>query len=370
MGYRRRQTNIGTRPSRRKWAMRGRAVGDFSSALVFSIAQNTISFGVWCCRRVGSGFSTICRRTKQKESSGPKGRQVVSLRNSSMFKPIDRKEMEKVTFGDIVGLYEAKNQIKQRVILPIEHKKKAELLKIKKGGGVLLIGPPGNGKTMLAKGVANMINAPFFHITPGDLISHNPGVSEVRVHEMFMILRSYKLAVLFMDDVEALLPSRKMNTSTIMKRVVAQYLIEMQGFESNVGENTLLIVAATNEPDMIDPAVMRTGRFDERIFVPPPNIKEREMLLRNCMKGVLISDDVDCHRLAAMTRFFSCADLAMGLVESAKRIAFEKSTKLRGNQTVRPVSMADFLAVLRKNPEPSVGVDKLLKYGVDVEKIT
>jgi SpoVK/Ycf46/Vps4 family AAA+-type ATPase len=369
VGKKRSKKRKSSAPSERKWSERGRATGDFISAFIISIIQNTIGFFIWFIKGIISGISAIFKRVKKAKESNNKEEPAAIPEDRSTFKPIDNEELEKITFDNIVGLEEAKLQIRQRIILPIKHKKKAEMLKISKGGGVLLIGPPGNGKTLLAKAVANMVKAAFFHITPGDLVSQSPGVSERHVHDLFAVLRSYKLSVLFMDDVEAMLPSRKKNTSTIMKRIVSQYLIEMQGLQSHVDDNTLLVIAATNEPEMIDPAVMRTGRFDERIFVNLPGIKERDILLRNSMEGILASDDIDFERLASITRLFSCADLTTGLVESAKRAAFDESTKLQGSETVRPVCMEDFLTVLEKSGEPSVGIDKLRGYGVDVDSI-
>jgi len=352
------------RKRKRKWIRRGRAVGDFTSALVFSLVEGTIDFGIWSCKKIGSGISATCKQKKDKAVAKKSCiKQMVVVAKEPMFKPINVRDMENITFDDVVGLEEAKQQIKQRVILPFRHQDKARILKINKGGGVLLIGPLGVGKTMLAKAVANTVKAAFFHIKPSDIIRHSMGVSANRISELFRILRKYKVAVLFMDDVDGLVGSRSTN-SVIMKSIITQYLVEIDGLERKLGDNVLLILAATNKPEVIDKAMKRYGRFDEKIFVGLPSIKARELILKKNLNGVPASDDIDFRRLAEMTELFSGVDLK-GLVDKAKQRAFDRSIRLRGKKTVSQVSVEDFETVLRSFG-PSINESDLSKYSVKI----
>ncbi len=343
--------------SRRKWARRGRAVGDFATSLLFSVSEGIVDFGIYCSKRTASGISAM-RRRKAAAQSNARGK---VLKEEPMFRSVDKREVENVTFDDVVGLEKAKRQIMQRVILPLRHRDKARILKIAKGGGMLLIGPPGNGKTMLAKAVANEVNAVFFHIKPSDIIRHSMGVSANRISELFRILRRYRLAVLFMDDVDGLIRSRS-SSSVIMNSIITQYLVETDGLESSSGDNILLIIAATNKPEVIDEATKRYGRFDEQIFIGLPGINARELILRKNMEDVPASEGIDFRHLAERARLFSGADLK-GLVDKAKQRTFDRSIRLKGRNTVSAVSMEDFEVALG-NFGPSVSRSELQKYGV------
>ncbi len=345
--------------SRRKWARRGRAVADFTMAVLFTTAAHIADFIIWSCKGI---YLSISAMRKQKKQKSVVKNHVTVVEKEAMFKPVSKRDMEDITFDDVVGLEEVKRQIMQRVILPLKHKDKAKILKVVTGGGILLYGPPGNGKTMLGKAVANKLNAVFFHIKPSDIIRQGVGVSETRISELFMIVRRHKLSVLFMDDVEGVLPSRSKNRSTIMRRVINQYLIETDGLESRIGDNMLLMLGATNEPSMMDPAIRRSGRFDERIYVGLPDVKDRELILIKNMDGVPASEDLDFRQLAETTELFSGADLK-GFVDKAKQRTFDRSIHLKGKKTVSAVSMEDFETVL-ETFGPSVSKSDLRKYEV------
>jgi len=318
--------------NKRKWAKKGRAVADFGSAMLFTAAEHIVDFGIRSARRTYSGISGSKRRSSKTVD--------LSKDKHIIFSPVPKDKLEKVFFRDVIGLEEAEDQLKQRLILPFEHQEKAKILKIAKGGGVLLHGPPGNGKTTLVKALANEIKAPLFHVTPKDIIRSAMGTSANLVSELFRILKGYKVAILFLDDVDGLIKSRSTN-SVIMGSIISQFLIETDGLETNFGDNVLLMLAATNKIKIIDGAMKRCGRFDERIFVGPPNPRARELILRKNMDQVPGLDNIDFSRLAGMTEGFSGADLK-GLVNKAKQRAFRRSVALKGKFTISKVLMNDF----------------------------
>ncbi|MDP2910624.1 MAG: AAA family ATPase [bacterium] len=330
--------------SKRKWAKKGRAIADFGSAMLFTTAENIVDFGIRNVRRTYTGIFSLKRKSSKTVD--------LSKNKSIIFSPVSKDRLEKVFFKDVIGLEDAKDQLRERLILPLEHQEKAKILKIAKGGGVLLHGPHGNGKTTLVKALANEIEAPLFHITPKDIIRSAMGVSANLVSELFRILKGYKVAILFLDDVDGLIKSRSTN-SAIMGSIISQFLIETDGLETNFGDNVLLILAATNRIKIIDEAMKRCGRFDERIFVGPPDLRARELILRKNMDQVPSLDDIDFSQLACTTEGFSGADLK-GLVNKAKQRAFRRSIALQGKYTISEVLMSDFetaLSELRSKPE-------------------
>ncbi len=207
------------------------------------------------------------------------------------------------------------------MILPVLHPQKARHYGVRTGGGLLLYGPPGTGKTMLAKAVATEVDAAFYHVRPSDIMSGQVGQAEANIDRLFRTLRRETRAVLFIDEVEALVPSRRRNGSTIMQRVISQILGEVDGLAEAPDGHVLLLIGATNEPDMIDLAMMRPGRFDAKVLVALPNQPARRQILKACLRGRLVSPGVDLEVLAARTEGLSGADLRH-LAESAADAPF------------------------------------------------
>src|SRR5262245_15584014 len=180
-------------------------------------------------------------------------------------------EKPKLRFDDIAGLDDVKELIRIKMILPFTFPDKAKKYKVKTGGGVLLYGPPGTGKTMIAKAVAGELDATFFAIAPSEILNKWVGESEKNIRKLFETARSCPKAVVFIDEVEALIPKRRdAEAGNVMARVVPQILAELDGFEAKEGQN-VMFMGATNEPWNIDYAMLRPGRLDEKAYVGLPD---------------------------------------------------------------------------------------------------
>ena len=226
------------------------------------------------------------------------------------------------SFDAIDGMEEAKAAIREMVILPMQAPEKAKALGIKAGGGVLLYGPPGNGKTMFGKAIAHEISAPFFYASGAQIRSKWHGESEQKLSRLLHAAQSRPLAVLFLDEVDGLLPRRTAESSAVDNRLVTQFLSDVGGFKDS--PNTLLILGATNKPWEIDEAVFRTGRFDEKLHIGVPDAAARLGMLKRSFKTAPLAPDVDLPAWAARLENYSGSDV-VGLARKACQIAFRRS---------------------------------------------
>lgn len=233
-------------------------------------------------------------------------------------------ERPKVTFEDVGGMDALKQEIRMKIIHPLEN---ADLYKAygkKIGGGILLYGPPGCGKTFLARATAGQVRANFLSVGLNDILDMWMGQSEKNLHAVFQKARQIKPTVLFFDEVDALGASRSDMRQSTGRHLINQFLAEMDGVEySNDG---VLILAATNAPWHLDPAFRRPGRFDRIIFVPPPDEAGRESILRLKLAGKP-AQDVDYARLAKLTVDFSGADLEAVVDRAVESILEEAMDK-------------------------------------------
>ena len=227
-----------------------------------------------------------------------------------------------VTFDDIVGMEEAKAAIREMVIYPMREPEKAKAMKLKPGGGVILYGPPGTGKTMFGKAIAHEIEAPFFYASGAQLRSKWHGESEQNLSRLLKTAQSKPVAVLFLDEIDGLLPKRTSGSSVVDNRIVTQFLADVGGFKDC--ENTLLILGATNEPWSIDDAVFRTGRFDEKIYIGLPDERACVGLLSKSFEGVPVEDDVDVGARAVRLEGYTGSDI-VGIAAKARKLAFCRS---------------------------------------------
>lgn len=231
-------------------------------------------------------------------------------------------ETPDVSFDDIAGMAEAKATLMEMVVYPMREPEKAKALNLKPGGGVLLYGPPGNGKTMFGKAIAHEINAPFFFASGAQLRSKWHGESEQKLSRLLREAQSRPVAVLFLDEVDGLLPRRTSGSSVVDNRMVTQFLADVGGFRES--DNALLILGATNKPWEIDEAVFRTGRFDEKLYIGLPDEEARRALLERSFAGVVRENDFALGPWAARLANYSGSDIA-GLAKKARQIAFRRS---------------------------------------------
>jgi cell division protease FtsH len=239
---------------------------------------------------------------------------------------------KKVTFKDVAGVDEPKEEL-QEIIEFLREPQKFQKLGGRIPKGVLLMGPPGTGKTLLARAVAGEANVPFFSISGSDFVEMFVGVGASRVRDLFEQGKKNAPCIVFIDEIDAVGRHRGAGLGgghDEREQTLNQLLVEMDGFESNEG---VILVSATNRPDVLDPALLRPGRFDRRIVVNRPDVKGRDGILGVHTRKIPLSDDVDIHILARGTSGFCGADIANLVNEAALNAA-------RYNQ--KTVSMADF----------------------------
>ncbi|HEY5943950.1 MAG TPA: ATP-binding protein [Kofleriaceae bacterium] len=253
-------------------------------------------------------------------------------------------EPTKVTFADVGGLDEIKTQIEKRIILPFQKPALFAKFKKKAGGGILLYGPPGCGKTLLARATAGQCNATFLNVAIEDVLDMYIGESERKLHALFEKARATTPAVLFFDEIEALAGKRQYTREATSSKLVSQFLSEMDGFAKN--NSGVLILAASNVPWAIDSAFRRPGRFDRVLFVPPPDRVARASILKILLTGRPIAADIDHDTLATRTSGFSGADLE-NLVDTAADRAIEESLGKGGEVPIGQMHLVRALAEIK-----------------------
>ena len=232
----------------------------------------------------------------------------------------------RVTFEDVAGVDEAKEDL-QEIVEFLRDPQKFQRLGGRIPRGVLLVGPPGTGKTLLARAIAGEANVPFFTISGSDFVEMFVGVGASRVRDMFEQAKKNAPCIIFVDEIDAVGRHRGAGLgggNDEREQTLNQLLVEMDGFESNEG---IILIAATNRPDVLDPALLRPGRFDRQIVVPNPDVVGREKILKVHARKVPLAPDVDLKTVARGTPGFSGADL-MNLVNEAALLAARRSKRL------------------------------------------
>ncbi|MGH7334572.1 MAG: ATP-dependent zinc metalloprotease FtsH [Candidatus Rokuibacteriota bacterium] len=241
-------------------------------------------------------------------------------------------KQNKVTFQDVAGVDEAKEELRE-IIDFLKDPQKFQKLGGKIPKGVLLVGPPGTGKTLLAKAIAGEANVPFFTISGSDFVEMFVGVGASRVRDLFEQGKKHAPCIIFMDEIDAVGRHRGAGLGgghDEREQTLNQLLVEMDGFETNEG---VILIAATNRPDVLDPALLRPGRFDRQVVVSRPDVRGREEILRVHARRIPLASDVELKLLARGTPGFSGADLA-NLVNEAALLAARQNKKI--------VAMPDF----------------------------
>ncbi len=266
----------------------------------------------------------------------------------------------KVTFADVAGVDEAKDDL-QEIVEFLKDPQKFQKLGGKIPRGALLVGPPGTGKTLLARAIAGEAGVPFFTISGSDFVEMFVGVGASRVRDMFEQAKKNAPCIIFIDEIDAVGRHRGAGLgggNDEREQTLNQLLVEMDGFEANEG---VIIVAATNRPDVLDPALLRPGRFDRQITVGNPDVRGREQILQVHMKHVPMAPDVDAKILARGTPGFSGADLA-NLVNEAALLAARRNQRVVTHQEFEDARDKVLMGPERKSMAMSEEEKKLTAY--------
>lgn len=267
-----------------------------------------------------------------------------SEENEDQIDDSDHRFLEKpdINFTDVGGMESVKQEIDLKIIKPLEHLELYKAYGKKAGGGILLYGPPGCGKTFIAKATAGQVNAKFISISLNEILDMWIGNSEKNLHEIFELARANNPCVLFIDEIDALGASRSDMKQSSGRHLINQFLQELDGVSS--ANEGILIIGATNTPWHLDPAFRRPGRFDRIIFVPPPDITSRESILRLKMKNKP-SGNIDFHSLSKKMKEFSGAD-----IDAIVDIAIEEKLESSFSDGIpKPIETKDLAQAIKKH---------------------
>lgn len=284
-----------------------------------------------------------------KETRLDRATRILDYAESLTSEPVAKSDAERVVkdwsiadipntrFDDIAGLDDVKQSIRMRVVLPMEHPEIFEMYNKNIGGGILLYGLPGTGKTMMAQAIANEINAKFYSVKCSDIVSKWFGEAERNIKSLFDSARRDERAIIFFDEFEAIGCKRDGDNSA-MNRVVPELLSQIQGFGQN--NNRLLFLAATNRPQDIDSALLRPGRFNELIYIPLPDEEARKFIINKSFKKIPLSSDVSIEEMVGLTAGFNCSDV-VEFCDRAKDNAIIKSINQKGE--LFPITKSDII---------------------------
>jgi len=287
------------------------AVSDFVQSVLFTFLPIVLFLGLF--------YMLIIRQAQMG------GNQAMAFGRSRAKRVSEN--VPKVTFEDVAGVDEAKQELLE-VVEFLRNAKKFQALGAKIPKGVLLLGPPGSGKTLLARAIAGEAGVPFFHISGSEFVEMFVGVGASRVRDLFETAKANRPSLIFIDEIDAVGRQRGAGLGgghDEREQTLNQLLVEMDGFDPNAG---VILIAATNRPDVLDPALLRPGRFDRRITVDNPDAKGREEILKIHIRGKPLDKDVNIGRLARRTPGFSGADLANLVNEAALLAARLDRTKI------------------------------------------
>jgi len=288
---------------------------------------------------------------------------ALQLQNKSQKKKVEVED-KKITWNDIGGYEDAKKEIKEYIELPLKNRDIAMKYGLKPPKGMLLFGPPGCGKTMMMRALANESKLNFLYVNISDIMSKWYGESEARLRELFNNARKNSPCILFFDEIDTIGVKRESHTGdSVTPRLLSLMLSEIDGLHS---EDGVIVVGSTNVPQMLDKALLRAGRFDKLIYIGPPNKEARKQILQIHCKGKPLAEDVDFDKLAEITERYSGADLANLCQEAARKVASEAIEK----GADRKITMADFIELIKKY-KPSITlqmVEDYEKFRLDFER--
>jgi len=266
-----------------------------------------------------------------------------------------------------VGNYDStKKEIRESILMPLEHRELTVLYNVRPPKGILLFGPPGTGKTLLMSALAKELRMNFYYVKTADILGQYLGESEKNISKLFTIARKNAPVILFFDEIDSIGRKREMaggDTDQAVSRALSTMLTEMDGMKE---KEQIIVVAATNIPNQLDPALLRPGRFDKIIYMPPPDAAGREAIFKVAAKKLPLDKDVDFKRLAKITERFTGADIVNVAIEAARLAAPNAVQKGK----VIPIKMEDFTTVL-KTLKPSATfemLDDYQKFKTDYER--
>ena len=274
-------------------------------------------------------------RSKEKMMKMLAGRgKLKTEENENKF---SRSDIPNTSFEDIAGLDDVKEAVMYKAIYPHRYPELYEKLRKRSGGGILLYGLPGTGKTLIAEAIAHETGASFFSVKCSDLGSKWFGETEQNIRDVFEAAREAKNAVIFFDEIEAYASNRRDNSA--MERSIPEFLAQMQGVGESNNQERILIIGATNKPWRLDGAFLRPGRFDDKIYVPLPDEKARRKIIDDRVQGVPKGEEIDFETLSKITDGYNGADMDY-LCEKAKEFALHRV--IQDKDTNETLTKADF----------------------------
>ncbi len=273
-----------------------------------------------------------------KQNESKKGSN--SDEDTPTFKPVEASKEDKITFADVAGLQDVKDQIIFNVIEPLKNPELAKKYKVKAGGKVILYGPPGTGKTFIARAIAGEVDAVFYAINCQDLISKYMGESSKQLDALFEQAQQNERAIIFFDEFDSVASKREDSTGGVdaeMARFVATFLTKVDGFKKSKTCKMLLLIAATNRPWALDTAMTRGGRFDTQIYVGMPDLPARQFMVNKAMKDLPLAEDVNLQTIAEELDGFCGGDIN-AICDKIKVEAYKRSVR-SGKESV--ITVAD-----------------------------
>ena len=317
------------------------AAGDYSGAraafFYFSELANSISIGS-ASYEVRIEYHNAAAKLLDTAKNGckPAPKPVPAAKHEEKSVKIKPEKKGAITFADVAGLEDVKEQIRYKVIEPLKNPELAAMYKIKPGAKILLYGPPGTGKTFIARAIAGEVDAQFYAVNCQDLISKYMGDSSKKLDELFETAQKNERAIIFFDEFDSVASKRGDGADGVdaeMARFVATFLTKVDGFKKSETNKMLLLIAATNRPWALDPAMLRGGRFDTHIYVGVPDQSAREFLVNKVLQGLPMDGDVDLVKLASVLAGYGGGDIT-AICDRIKLNAYMRSLKAGAPQNI------------------------------------